>query len=130
MISKTKHVLVSVSSDGYIEVYASHDVVATVINRPVARSPKEGRKVDELLENILPRPYKEIFWPGHLVCSGQQETLKPTDIRNAVDGVRVINGIGDERTRYSTVSQVAYAAIGGGGGRRANVCPTTKHKGD
>ena len=129
-MNETKHVLVSVSSDGYVEVYASHDVVATVINRPVARSPKEGRKVDELLENILPRPYREIFWAGHLVCSGQQETVKPTDIRNTVDAVRVINGIGDERTRYSTVSQVAYAAIGGGGGRRANVCPTTKHKGD
>ena len=128
-MNKTKHVLVMLSADGFVEVFADKDIVATVINRPVANSAKQGIQVEELIDSILPRSYKDIHWPGNRICSGKFERTTPNDIMQTVQEVSALNQLGDStRQRYRDANAVMFARLGGGGGRRANTCPMDRRK--
>lgn len=55
-------VLIEVHADGYLEVYARKDVDVYFVDRPVANSPSAGTKVDEIVDLLIPRRYRELRW--------------------------------------------------------------------
>jgi len=93
-------VLVVLSPDGFCEVYGPLELSACIVNRLDVERPEEVL-ADQYLDSILPRAFREIYWPRNLRATGQVVRRTATDERERrfqLDFVRVCRSIREEST--------------------------------
>lgn len=69
------HCLVEVCSDGFLQAYGPKNLFVTMVNRPKVRTARAGRIVDQLLNEILPLPYRDIYYPSAIRATGQVKRI-------------------------------------------------------
>lgn len=73
-------VLVELHSDGFVKAYARRGIGCRIINRPHITSAADATLVDELVANVLPGVYRDLYWPGLIRATGQVERITIHDI--------------------------------------------------
>ena len=101
MNMKTRHkVLIVLHSDGFVEAFADkeHIDVETVVMPHSSNVPL----AEEYVELTIPRPYREIYFPGNRRAVDQVRTLLPSDIawqkwnREFLDGLNAVRTLIEE----------------------------------
>ena len=72
-------VLIILHNDGFVEVFGRDDIDVRIVNMP-AIHPAGEAFAEEYLDLILPRPYKEVHWPGMVRAVGKVDTVTPLDL--------------------------------------------------
>lgn len=113
-----ERVVVVLNPDGFVEVYSSSQVSAIVINRPVTNSVRTFELADELIEEVLPAPYKDVMWPGNRVAVGELKEVTTTSMKVNLFRLAVIgtNNLSSHKRRI-------LALLGGDYSGRVNTCP-------
>lgn len=72
-------VLVVLHDDGFVEVFGRDDVDVKVVNLPSL--PVRGEaKAEEWLDLTLPKPYKDVHWPGMSRATGFVQKVTAFDL--------------------------------------------------
>ena len=86
-------VLVELNSDGFVRVFGSKSVNARVIVRPHVTTQEQGRQVEELIDEILPRSFTTVYFPGMVRAKGQVERITPTQLATRLGLVQLFDCI-------------------------------------
>jgi hypothetical protein len=77
--SARSKVLVVLYPDGFIEVFGDDRVDARVVNMPSV--PVRGEAIaEDYIGFILPKPYRDVYWPGMSRATGNVARITPHDI--------------------------------------------------
>jgi len=79
---RKRKVLLVCHADNYIEVFA-HKSVVVRIDRMVESRRENEIKAEDVLIDMLPKRWQEVYWPVHLRASIKNTPMKP---RAVVDG--------------------------------------------
>lgn len=95
-MNSNKHVLVVAHADGYIEVFADKGVRARFVN--ICQMPTVAGEVlaEQFIEAGLPKPFKDIYFPGNRIATGNLLQLTPELLAKRefeMDLVRACNAI-------------------------------------
>lgn len=109
-MNSTKHVLVVAHADGYIEVFADKGIRCRFVN--ICQMPTvEGEILAErYLEESLPKPFKDIYFPGNRIVTGNVLQLTPELLAKRefeVDVVRACNAVQLINSDTTTSQEVA-----------------------
>lgn len=88
------HVVVEISSDGFIQVFGDKNVQVQIINRPVATSPESGKVCDEIVREILPRAHKEVYFPGMVRKTGLARVMTLKKINELLADTLLLQALG------------------------------------
>lgn len=80
---RRKKVLVVLYSDGWVESYSTPDVDVKIVNKPHASSAEGGYWSERYLEEMLPRPYAEIYCPGYRRAADKLRKVTAADLLSA-----------------------------------------------
>lgn len=109
----TEPVLVALSSDGFCQVYGSKNVSVLIINRPHVISARAGNIVDDLLDQILPIQFQQIFYPSAIRATGQVTRMTAQRLERILFDLQFVESFRDPKLRSKT-RQLLLRAIGGG----------------
>ncbi len=74
---------------GELLAYAPGGVVVRIVNIPVTSTAAGDLAAERLLEETLPRQYRDIFWPGNLRASGWLRTMAPDELEDRTDDIHL-----------------------------------------
>ena len=106
------YVLVEMYSDGYIRAYGDKSIRCHIFNRPHCISIESAKLAEELVENALPRPFREIYFPGMVRKTGNLRKITPIDIQTAVWNIELLNSVGGNQ-RYRKPTDAIRDFLGG-----------------
>lgn len=109
----TCNILIIATSDGFITVFGPRHVHVQFINRPHVSTAGDGLIVDNLIDNVLPQPYKSIHFPGCVIATGIVGKLKPSDIRRRIDNLRLLNSFGASNKKFTDVRTATLRILEG-----------------
>ena len=109
----TEPVLVALSSDGFCQVYGSKSVSVLIINRPHVTSARAGIIVDNLIDEILPIRFREIFYPSAIRGTGQVTRMTARQLERILLDLQIVESFREPKLRSKT-RQLLLRAIGGG----------------
>lgn len=75
IVPKNTHCLIEVCSDGFLKAYGPRNLFVTMVNRPKVGTASAGCILDQLLHEILPQPYREIYYPSAIRATGQVKRI-------------------------------------------------------
>ena len=64
---KSVPIIIEAAADGFIQVYGPRHVRPIIFDRLVARRAEEAELVEHFHELELPRPYREFYFPKHVL---------------------------------------------------------------
>lgn len=85
------YALVELYSDGFVRVYGDKSLRCQIFNRPHCNSVELAKRAEELVENALPLPYREIYFPGMVRSTAIHRKIKPVDIRTTIGNIALLN---------------------------------------
>ena len=86
-------VLIEIAADGFITVYGDDHVQVKIINRPLVSTAANGCRLDEWIDSILPRRYRDIRWPGNIRTYGQYDPVTLDGVRIRIDSMNAIEAL-------------------------------------
>ena len=109
-MNSTRYVLAVAHADGYFEIFAGKGVRARLVN--ICQMPTaEGEILAErYLEKSLPKPYRDIYFPGNRIAPGNVLQLTPELLAKRefeMDVVRTCNAIPLLNSDTTTSQEVA-----------------------
>ena len=90
-------VLVVLSSNGFVELFAGKDVDFHVAQRLHVETIEAERMVDEYLTNALPKQYRDLFFPGKLRATGLVSSVAPGKEIEARYQLSILKGLREVR---------------------------------
>lgn len=98
-------VLLVLSPDGYLELFADSNVDVRVERLPVAQARAAEVMGEDYLEATLPRRYRELYWPGKRRATAIVRPLRPSTIDAANRAERTMRELNELLDSLNTDDQ-------------------------
>lgn len=100
-------VLVTVTSNGHLALYGPDHIDAKILNLPLASTVANEIQVEQLVESVLPLPYRRIYFPGsNCRAIGNCRTVTLDSILRITNALEAMGS-----TRYQDPRQAQLAVM-------------------
>jgi hypothetical protein len=98
-------VLITIHADGFVEVFGDRNkVTAHTVVVPKMQSSAGESLAEEYIEAVLPRRYRDIYFPGNLLGRDMVTTITPGMISNRRWDLAVARGLDEIRHNMRALS--------------------------
>ena len=91
-------VLIVAHGDGWIEAYADKHIDVRIEIAPYITTPEGELLSEEYIELMLPKRYREMYWPIRRRAAGQVRKILPSDLERRdweIDLLKAIDSAGE-----------------------------------
>lgn len=127
-MNNPERVIVVIHFDGFVEIRATSNVLAVVVNRPEATTLEDEKQVDEMMQSIVPRQYQDLMlYAGDVIATANVERLTREQLADTIMTSGIMDALRSD-PRQPKAEHIAWQRLGGMAPRRASLCPSERRE--